>query len=174
MTSTTTLYVGVTGHRSFDPATAEWVRGALGEAIASLGASSGLAHLVGVTNLAPGADQWFAEAVLGAGGRLAVVLPFDGYEDHLRAGAERAAFQRTLARAATVDTLPAGAPIETAYLLAGQEVVRRCDVLVAVWDGLPARGAGGTASIVAFACAQAKPVVHLDTSARRVLRVDPA
>jgi len=41
----------------------------------------------------------------------------------------------------------------------GEEVARRCDVLVAVWDGCPAAGLGGTADAVAFARSLGKQVV---------------
>jgi hypothetical protein len=33
----------------------------------------------------------------------------------------------------------------------GKVVVDRAEVLIAVWDGLPARGLGGTADVVAYA-----------------------
>ena len=38
-----------------------------------------------------------------------------------------------------------------AYEDVGRYVVNRCDVLIALWDGKPSRGKGGTAEIVAFA-----------------------
>jgi hypothetical protein len=53
--------------------------------------------------------------------------------------------------ASLVTVLPAGGSREAAYAQVGHYVVDRSDVLVAVWDGLPARGPGGTAEIVAHA-----------------------
>ncbi|EDY51731.1 hypothetical protein [Streptomyces clavuligerus] len=45
---------------------------------------------------------------------------------------------------------------------AGNELlVDRCDELVAVWDGLPARGFGGTADAVAYARRTNTPVTVL-------------
>ncbi|MEO5877101.1 MAG: hypothetical protein ABIQ26_19070, partial [Streptosporangiaceae bacterium] len=42
-------------------------------------------------------------------------------------------------------------PTDEAYLVAGHRVVKRSDLLLAVWDGRPAGGLGGTADIVAYA-----------------------
>ena len=38
-----------------------------------------------------------------------------------------------------------------AYKAVGQYVVNRCDILIALWDGEPSRGKGGTAEIVEYA-----------------------
>jgi len=38
-----------------------------------------------------------------------------------------------------------------AYEIVGHHVVNHCDVLIALWDGRPSRGRGGTAEIVAYA-----------------------
>src|SRR5260221_12639223 len=49
-----------------------------------------------------------------------------------------------------------------AYLAAGKLIVELCDVLVAVWDGEPAAGKGGTADVVAVALASGRPVIWLN------------
>jgi len=41
-------------------------------------------------------------------------------------------------------------------------VVDLADLLIAVWDGKPARGPGGTADVVAYAASAGKPYVWLD------------
>ena len=45
--------------------------------------------------------------------------------------------------------------------MAGRATVAHCDVLIAVWDGLRARGRGGTADIVQLALARGTPIVHI-------------
>jgi hypothetical protein len=40
---------------------------------------------------------------------------------------------------------------------AGEKVVDLSDTLLAVWDGLPAKGYGGTADVVTYARATAVP-----------------
>ena len=43
----------------------------------------------------------------------------------------------------------------------GQMLVRRCDLLIAIWDGLPPRGRGGTADVVTEARRSGVPVVWI-------------
>jgi hypothetical protein len=50
------------------------------------------------------------------------------------------------------------AQIEDAYCAAGEAVVERSDVLLAVWDGRPAKGIGGTGEVVAAAGRSGVPV----------------
>lgn len=113
---------------------------------------------VGVSSLAAGADQKFAEGVLGRGGALHVVLPSPAYESSFDQASDLHLFRTLLSQASGVETLDFAEPTEDAYLAAGQRVVDLCDVLVAVWDGLPAQGKGGTADVVAYARSLGKPV----------------
>lgn len=59
-----------------------------------------------------------------------------------------------------MDTLPFSEPSEEAFYAAGKAVVDACDWLIAVWDGEPARGLGGSADVVAYARNRGK-VVHV-------------
>jgi hypothetical protein len=56
-----------------------------------------------------------------------------------------------LEAAHSVTRLDYAEPTEEAFLAAGKSVVDNCQVLIAVWDGKPARGLGGTADIVRYA-----------------------
>lgn len=49
-----------------------------------------------------------------------------------------------------------------AYEAAGRLVMSQADILIAVWDGDPAQGRGGTAQIVAEAIALHLPIIHID------------
>ncbi|MCA8989262.1 MAG: hypothetical protein KDA78_16560, partial [Planctomycetaceae bacterium] len=49
-----------------------------------------------------------------------------------------------------------------AYLDAGKKVVDLCEILIVVWDGLPARGKGGTGDIVEYALNQQRMTIWLD------------
>jgi len=119
------------------------------------------APLVGLTSLAAGADQLFAECVLARGGALHVILPFADY-DHELEPPVRARFYALLGRATTVRTLSGHASKDAAYDEAGQLVVQGAEQLVAVWDGLPARGLGGTADAVDCARRLGRPVLHVN------------
>ena len=48
-----------------------------------------------------------------------------------------------------------------AYLQAGRATVAHCDILIAVWDGLPPRGRGGTGEIVELAIQRGTAIIHL-------------
>ena len=122
---------------------------------------------MGLSSLAPGADQIFAEAVLEAGGVVAI-LPCRGYEASFDDPDALRRLGDLFGRARERIRLPFDGPSDDAYLRAGQEVVRRCELLLAVWDGNVARGPGGTAHIVEFAREHGIPVqvIWPDGSAR--------
>ena len=73
----------------------------------------------------------------------------------------REEFLALVGEAETVIEMPAANSRTEAYEQAGRYVVEHSDVLVAVWDGLPARGRGGTAEIVAWARGLGKPVCQV-------------
>ncbi|MCC3312258.1 hypothetical protein [Nocardia africana] len=113
---------------------------------------------VGITSLASGADQIFARLVLDHGGSLHVVIPAENYESTFGAD-DLASYRRLRAAARTVTHLGYDRPDEAAFHAAGVFVVEHCEVLVAVWDGQPARGPGGTADAVAYARSIGRPML---------------
>jgi hypothetical protein len=133
--------IGITGHTNLTPASLEVV----GEAVRAALAGEPPAELMGVTCLARGADQVFAQAVLDLGGTLHVVLPAADYRSDQ---ADLAAFDTLLDRAATVHTMPFPRSGPAAYMAASEHMLARIDTLIAVWDGFPAAGYGGTADVV--------------------------
>jgi len=145
--------VGVTGHRAL--AEPDEVRREVDAVLDGL-----TEPLTAVSSLAEGADRLVAQAVLDRGGRLDVVLPLEpaDYETDFADAASRAEFHRLLDAADTVTTVPPAATREDAYAAAGDAVVAGCDVLLALWDGEPGRGRGGTAEVVAGARAQGRRV----------------
>jgi hypothetical protein len=145
MTSTPEQIIGITGHRTLAAATRKLVTDAVRDELA------GLRDLVVVTSLAAGADQICAEVALEAGGRLVVVVPAQRYEESFSNEIDLTNFTRLLSQAAEIISMPFEEPCEEAYWAAGREVVDRANWLLAVWDGEPARGLGGTADVVAYA-----------------------
>jgi hypothetical protein len=132
--------VAVTGHRELqDPAA---VSTELDRALGTVPPP-----LIGISTLAAGADQLFAEAVLERGGTLEVIVPSADYAESLDPVA-RGGFQRLLARASLISRLPASRAGREAYVAAAEVMLERCDVLFAVWDGEEGRGAGGTADVI--------------------------
>jgi len=157
------VIIGITGHRSLGgPATEAWVRAALTDEIAQRPIHRGL------SSLAVGADQLFAEILISAHIEFEAVIPCAGYEATFRDDVERIRFYHLVARAATVHRLPFDAPSEPAFLAAGAWIASHCDLLIAVWNGLPARGIGGTAEVVALAQTQGRRWLHIDPVRRTI------
>lgn len=55
----------------------------------------------------------------------------------------------------------------------GQLLVRRADILIAVWDGLPARGMGGTADVVQEARRVGLPIIWIEKDTSEVRSINP-
>lgn len=145
--------VGFTGHQSLSDRTSELVRGALQGELAQL------VPLVGLTSLAAGSDQIFAQCVLDLGGELSVILPSKWYEETFGSPDDLANYYRLLSVAVSTIELNHSRPSEAAYWDAGKHVVEQADVLVAVWDGRPAAGLGGTADVVKYATELGRKVI---------------
>lgn len=146
------MRIGGTGHQGLPSRTAELVAVALRDV---LGRHHG--DLIGVTCLAGGADQLFARAVLDLGGDIEVIVPAERYRDGLDADAQPG-YDELFAKAIQAERLPLVESTEEAHMAASKVLVDRSDLLVAVWDGKPARGLGGTADVVAYARERGVPV----------------
>ena len=119
------------------------------------------------TGLASGADQIAAKHARTSGYRVHAVLPFepDEYRKDFAEGRELHRFERALAAADDIIALPGQrSNLEAAYVLVGESLVRKADVIVAIWDGQVARGPGGTAEVVGLALRNSVPVIHVDIS----------
>ncbi|MET9227704.1 hypothetical protein [Lentzea sp. NPDC003310] len=149
-----TTRLAITGHRGLSADLEAEVDRMIRAAVAATGS------VVGVSCLADGADAVFAQAVLDAGGALVAVLPAARYREALPE-LYRPVYDRLLARAGKVVQLEFITPDPHAYMEAGKRMVDESDVLLAVWDGLPGRGPGGTADVVAYARSRGVPVTVL-------------
>ena len=173
------LSVGITGHRSaaLDEAASASIPKRVSDVLATLGAralelsqreraafSGASPSLRFVSALAEGSDQIAAEAALSHGWELQSILPFrrSVYRESLADVEARNGFDALVARATRVLELPGDNPSDVeAYMMAGRATVAHSDILIAVWDGLPPRGRGGTGEVVQMAVAHGKPVVHI-------------
>ena len=149
--SATGPLLGITGHQTLSDTTRNLVGKGIRKALPR-------GRLIGVSSLAAGADQIFAEVVTSLGGSLIAVLPCRNYEDSFPTKADLAKCRDLLSVAVRVITMPFDDPSEEAYWQAGREIVRQADRMLAVWDGRPAAGLGGTADVVRYAHSEGKPV----------------
>jgi hypothetical protein len=166
--SNAVIRVGVTGHRHLaDP---EAVRRECIAAVVDLRRKRDAATVEIWSSLAEGADRIAAHLVPAHAEQLSVVLPLDAVEYRRDFATDRSLteFDELLAAAQHVevtgpdpDEHDIDALRESAYERAGLAIVERCDVLLALWDGQPSRGRGGTAEIVEVARERERHVIHV-------------
>jgi len=156
------LVFGVTGHRDLRPEDIETlesaVRGIFQEFLRRYPATP----LSVLSPLAEGADRLVARVALQCGVRLVVPLPMPSslYEMDFETAESRAEFQELLSQAEEQFEMPligdgdsadlaAQAPgREKQYAQVGVYIARQCQILLALWDGLPSGKVAGTADIV--------------------------
>ncbi len=164
------LRIGVTGHRpsGLTGADLATLRGRVREVLALARDSAGARDLEIMSPLAEGADQVVARAALAAGLTLICPLPFDRdtYAADFSTASSRAEYRALLTAAVCVvelDGLRTTPKVtEAGYAAVGAWMLDHCDVMLAIWDGGPPRGAGGTGQVVQEALDRRIPVVRID------------
>lgn len=160
--------VGFSGHRQLGNAAA--VARVIGEELARLRAEV-RGHWVALSSVAEGSDQLFVEEARRRALTWHAILPLPRAE--FEADFSPAAWsevERVLGGAEQVRVIAENGTREDAYLDCGMETVNGSDVLLAVWDGEPARGKGGTADVVEYAHSLGKPLVIIDATTLAVRR----
>ncbi|MFF5304777.1 hypothetical protein ACFY5F_36015 [Streptomyces sp. NPDC013161] len=147
------MRVGITGHRGLPQAVEEQVRALLADQVAEYEGRD----LVGISCIADGPDTWWAQTVLDAGGRIEVVVPATEYRDGLPDW-HHPEFDDLMKRASDVHRTGLTASTSEAHQAGSEILVGLSDRLIAVWDGQPARGYGGTADVVTYAESVGVPV----------------
>lgn len=137
--------VGVTGHQTLPDAAGTLLHKRLDQLFEGKPETS-VTRVV--CSLASGADSIVASHLLSMGAELRAIIPCRKYEQTFQLDSALDCYRRLLTAASSVEVLPFESPSEEAFLQAGHRVVDEADWLVAVWDGMPARGLGGTADIV--------------------------
>jgi hypothetical protein len=156
------MNVGITGHQKLDdPQAWLWVAEVLRDELLKIPQP-----LLGVTSLAIGADQLLAALVLELGGSVHAILPYRDIERSF-SNEDLKMFQKLVSQA-TVEILSTPGTDEDAYLAAGKRVVDLSEVVLAVWNGLPAKGKGGTADVVSYARKEGRPVVVINPVRRTI------
>jgi hypothetical protein len=158
--------VGFTGHQNIGSEQAvEWVCVALSEHVGKNNATHGY------TCLAAGADQLFAEVLRQKEIPFTALIPCDAYETTFDNLADLNNYNGLLSCAVERIQIGSGPPGEIAYYNAGKEIVRRAELVFAVWDGEKAKGLGGTGDIVIFAIDNGKTVIHFNPKTLQVAEI---
>jgi hypothetical protein len=138
--------IAISGHRGLSAATTTMLDAELRSKLADHDPD----ELVGLSCIADGADTLFAEAVLDRGGHLEVLVPAKEYRTGLPAD-HHPTYDRLLDAATIVRTLPYRESTSESHMAASRLMLEHAERLYAIWDGLPARGHGGTGDVVAEA-----------------------
>lgn len=173
------LRVGVTGHRPnrLPQAGLNDVNSAIVDALDAIRAEAskvyagyksyfaeGEPDLSVLTSLAEGADTMAARAALIGNYSLEVVLPFS-FEEYGKDFSPDAfeTFSVLLQNARARLELNGSRTSEAkSYEAAGLTILDLSDILIAVWDGKPAAGRGGTAELVSEAARRGMPIIRID------------
>ena len=161
------LRIGVTGHRVL--AEPEKLRQAVAEVFDRIERVFGERPRTIVSPLADGADMMVAEEGIGRPDTELIVplpMPEEAYVEDFADPDTHARFVELKSTAAGAFAMPATLNREDAYQQVGQLVVDTSDVLIAIWDGKPARGRGGTTEMVARARKRGIPIFHIKAGNR--------
>lgn len=158
--------VGFTGHRQL--ADSAGIERVLRATLSALQSEHGVQWLA-LSSVAAGSDMMFARTALSLGFGWEAVLPLPAVEFRKDFADEEWSDVETLLQDAEhVRVIGERIVREDAYLDAGMETVNHCDLLLAVWDGEPSRGRGGTAEIVAYARELHRPLIIIDARTHAV------
>jgi hypothetical protein len=160
--------VGFSGHRQLEDH--EGVGRAIGDSLKAL-RSEVPGEWIAFSSVADGGDKAFVAQARALGMSWHAILPLPKAEFAKDFTAEEwDNVEKMLVNAEHVRVITENGTRDDAYLDCGVETVNGSDVLVAVWDGQPARGKGGTAEVVEYARALGKPLIVIDASTLEVRR----
>jgi hypothetical protein len=153
------LAIGFTGHRSLpdESSSRTLIYNFLAEKKSS---TPGIVY--GISSLAVGGDLLFAESCIELGIPLRVLLPTP--KDVFRKDFDDAAWTRAemvMLKAISVEVVADDTSLEHRYYECGVVTVQQSQLLLALWNGEPAQGIGGTQEIVSFAQQIAKPIIWI-------------
>jgi hypothetical protein len=155
------IVIGAVGHRDIFPADGKLVA-AIRSECQKLKKEFGASPFVIQSSLAEGADRMIARVAreeLGADLIAVLPMPADDFAKDFLSDDSRAEFFSLLKSALYVKVAPvqeggawktAGPARDEQYARAGAIVADHAQILIAIWDGLPARGTAGTGEVVSW------------------------
>ena len=174
------IIIGVTGHRNLD-ARDNLLHRLVTHELKRLKRANGNAPLLVLSGLAEGADRLVVDAARNIGEMYIAVLPLPDplYERDFSGVASRAEYARLCSSALRIVRAPLmasrrdiaeyGEPRNCQYAWTGAYIAKRAQVLIALWDGAPARGTGGTAQVVEWFLANKTPGQYRISHAARLV-----
>ncbi len=163
------LAVGFTGHRKvpYETKSRQVIRDFLAQQ-----KESHHGVMYGISSAAAGGDQLFAESCIELSIPLRILLPRPA--EQFRADFDDASWQRTariIENAISVEVTGRHEARNEQYYDCGIQTVAESQLLIALWDGEPSRGIGGTQEIVSYARKTGHPIawIHSETGALQFL-----
>ncbi|MDP9954987.1 hypothetical protein J2X97_000624 [Epilithonimonas hungarica] len=150
------MILGITGHQSLESFDLDWIKLTIGNFIAENNVING------VSSLAIGADQLFCRELIKKKISYDVIIPCNNYISTFKTLEDSRSFIDLINMSKSTYTLDFDKPSESAFYAAGIEIVNKTTAMLAIWDGNPAKGLGGTGDIVEFALKQNKHVFHIN------------
>jgi hypothetical protein len=150
------MKVGITGHQDLSNYDITWLQQSI-KLILSKNEVE-----IGYSSLAIGADQLFVRTLIEFQIDYGVVVPCRHYRKTFKSEFDKKEYSFLLEKAHKALTLDFEEPSEDAFYQAGIKIIEFSDALLAVWDGKPAKGLGGTGDIVEYAKASCKKVFHIN------------
>lgn len=148
------LVIGVTGHRDLVDDEVPAIRARVREYLTDLRARWPATPLIVASQLAEGADLLVAEEAHALGLELVFLLPLPlaDYRAQFSSPGAQVRFDalRTVSRVVDLATAESPHDRDALYALAGDFLARYSFILLALWDGKPAVGPGGTAAVVDY------------------------
>ncbi len=125
-----------------------------------------------ISSLAKGTDQIVVKSAMDIlGASLEVVLPFrtEDYKQDFDLYEDLKTFNLLYEKADsklnhTFELEPAPAERSEGYRKAGEMLVQSSEIILAVWDGMPAQGEGGTAEMAEYALSLKRPVIWINAN----------
>jgi len=161
-----TIRIGISGHRFLSDL--DLLTGALEEAYDFLQKSFPDSSFEICSPLAEGADRLAANTFLNHFAELIAILPTPKEEYQQRFSSQDALdeFEVFFKKAREVIQLPPHPDHHHAYQALGLFLLENCDILLLVWDGLPAQGKGGTGEIAFEARRRKIPMIWIHAGNR--------
>jgi hypothetical protein len=163
------LAVGFTGHRKvpYETKSRQVIRDFLAQQ-----KESHRGVMYGISSAAAGGDQLFAESCIELNIPLRILLPRPA--EQFRADFDDATWERTariIENAISVEVTGRHEARNEQYYDCGIQTVAESQLLIALWDGEPSRGIGGTQEIVSYARKTGHPIawIHSETGALQFL-----
>jgi len=160
--------IGITGHRRLPPDSLSEITEEVRKFYQKLAAEHGVSNITVLSSVAEGADTLCAKLALDEGFRLTVPMPMPAMEYRKDFSESASAeYDKLLSLADEVFVVPPDeSPPENPsrgfwYKNAGLYIVKHCDVLLAVWDGVEkdAPDGAGTWETVKVAQQKNKPLI---------------